>query len=100
VGAFPTDESPYGVRDLAGSMRSWACDIHGELNADAALEEREPAPGTPRENAGMRIVRGGAWFDSMQLCRSDSRFRDFATSRYTGFGLRLARPLFPRPTVA
>jgi len=42
VGTFPKDCSPYGVQDMAGSMRQW-CD------------------GWFDEARGLRAVRGGAW---------------------------------------
>lgn len=42
VGAYPQDESPYGVRDLAGSVSEWCFDRAGSQAED-------------------RIVRGGAW---------------------------------------
>ncbi len=42
IGAFETDCSPYGVRDMAGGVREWCDDWFDE----------------PR---GLRVVRGGAW---------------------------------------
>ncbi|MBI2901117.1 MAG: SUMF1/EgtB/PvdO family nonheme iron enzyme [Planctomycetes bacterium] len=35
VGAFPTDESPHGVRDMAGSLREWCDPKEGERQAYA-----------------------------------------------------------------
>jgi serine/threonine-protein kinase len=42
VGSFPADESPYGVRDMVGSIREWT---------QSWFDER----------AGTRAVRGGSW---------------------------------------
>jgi eukaryotic-like serine/threonine-protein kinase len=42
VGTFPKDASPYGVQDMAGSMRQWCADWFDE-------------------GRGLRAVRGGAW---------------------------------------
>ncbi|MBI3179178.1 MAG: SUMF1/EgtB/PvdO family nonheme iron enzyme, partial [Deltaproteobacteria bacterium] len=42
VGSYPEDESPYGVRDLAGGAREWC------------MDEVEGLP-------GWRVARGGSW---------------------------------------
>jgi len=73
IGAFKTDVSAYGVRDLAGSMRDWCGDV--EFDGDSTL----------------RAVRGGSWNYDPRFCRASCRlgrppWRIFA---YNGF--RLAR---------
>jgi serine/threonine-protein kinase len=93
VGSFATDESPYGIRDLAGGMRTWVADIHGELSREAARAEPEPEAGTARDASGLRIARGGAWAVVSQSCRSASRSRLFALNANAAIGLRLARRL-------
>ncbi len=42
VGAYPADESPYGIRDLAGGAREWCADSDADLK-------------------GWYSVRGGSW---------------------------------------
>lgn len=96
IGAFPTDESPYGVRDMAGGMRTWVADVVGELGADGAASEREPQPGEPLDHSRMRLSRNGAWNNLMGWCRSASRLRHVAVSRLTGLGMRMAKTLPPR----
>ncbi|MBK7583166.1 MAG: SUMF1/EgtB/PvdO family nonheme iron enzyme [Myxococcales bacterium] len=96
VGTFPTDESPYGVRDLAGGMRTWVGDLVGELTAERALLEPEPLPGQPFDQNQMRLSRNGAWNNLPNWCRSASRLRHVAGSRLTGLGMRVARTLSPR----
>jgi serine/threonine-protein kinase len=93
VGAFATDRSPYGVRDLAGGMRCWAADIHGELAAAHAAEIPEPPAGAPRDAGGMRVSRGGAWLNVPQWCRAASRNRNFALLRVPHVGIRLVKDL-------
>jgi eukaryotic-like serine/threonine-protein kinase len=90
VGAFPIDESPYGVRDLAGSTRCWMADIHSELDLTRAMIELEDAP---NEASRFRVVRGGSWLHSMPPSRSASRARFLRTTRYPHLGFRLVRPL-------
>ena len=96
IGSFPLDESPYGVRDLAGGMRGWTVDVHGELSPEAALAEPEPAPGTPRDQSGVRAVRGGGWLYTAPVCRAAARFTAYTSTRNSMFGIRLARDLAPR----
>jgi len=94
VGAFVVDESPYGVRDMAGGIRQWVGDIVNELPTEAALAEPEPAPGTSRDAAGMRVARGGGWNITTIFTRAASRHRHFAVIRnpYVGFRVLAALP--------
>ncbi len=68
VGTFPKDVSPYGVRDMAGSMRQWC--------ADWFDEER-----------GLRSVRGGAWNlgDAEARCGSRDGFHPQEVDVNLGF---------------
>jgi eukaryotic-like serine/threonine-protein kinase len=97
AGAFASDESPYGVRDLGGGMACWAADLHGELGADAAMAVPEPPPGSPLELGGERFIRGGSWTASAEECRSASRVRYFGAFRPSECGMRLARSLKAKP---
>jgi len=55
IGTFPTDESPYGVRDMAGGMREWVANVFGESSAEDL--GRSPSPSPARSAASRR----GAW---------------------------------------
>ena len=73
AGAFETDSSPFGVRDLAGSMREWCGDeTHG---GDATL----------------RPVRGGSWDSRARYCRGASRVGYNPWNVISNVGFRLAR---------
>ena len=70
VDAFEVDESPYGVRGMAGNVRDWCVD-GGEL----------------------RIVRGGAWnAPDPRLARAAYRTTRPAHTRQPRVGVRLVRP--------
>ena len=73
VGAFPTDISPYGVRDMAGGARDWCGD---------------PTYGG---DAKRRPVRGGSWLTHPRVCRTGSRFGGVPWSVNSYFGFRLVR---------
>ena len=75
VGAYETDCSPYGVRDLAGGMRDFCGD-----EAYGADRNRRP-------------VRGGSWYSLAGSCRTTHRGGREPWSVNTVHGFRLARPL-------
>lgn len=75
VGRFRTDESVYGVRDLAGVTRDWCGDLHyrpGDL---------------------MRPIRGGSWDSAAAYCRLTHRTGYLPRYVSTSFGFRLVQSL-------
>jgi eukaryotic-like serine/threonine-protein kinase len=92
VGAFSLDESPYGVRDMAGSVRCWMLDIFDELSEEASAEP-EPSIGSARDVTSARGVRGGAWSTAASQSRSASRHKRFTVMRTPFIGFRLVRVL-------
>ncbi len=92
VDRFPLDESPYGVRGLAGNSRTWCLD----LEKDGALTEEGRVRRTPRTmdpEAGNRVVRGGGWSVASWYCRAAYRYANKPSGRNSLIGLRLVRPL-------
>ena len=75
VGEFPVDESPYGVRDLAGNVMEWCQD-------------------RPREDRDWRIVRGGSWFGAASYCAStsDPSFEPTVPNDMVGFRVVMDLP--------
>jgi serine/threonine protein kinase/formylglycine-generating enzyme required for sulfatase activity len=71
VGAYPADESPYGVRDMAGGVREWC-----ETNTDPLM--------------GMHAIRGGSWAHFYTVSRCASRFHDSAYIASYVYGFRIA----------
>ncbi|MGH7298730.1 MAG: SUMF1/EgtB/PvdO family nonheme iron enzyme, partial [Polyangiaceae bacterium] len=97
VGTFATDESPYGVRDMAGGMREWMGDIFGERTGDELASEPEPDADTPRGESSFRRVRSGCWSADSKWARAASRGVGlFALTRGTGLGFRCAKTLARR----
>jgi formylglycine-generating enzyme required for sulfatase activity len=56
VGAFPLDESPYGVRDLAGGVADWTAS-----SADGSPLPTLDQQGTPAADERQALYRGGHW---------------------------------------
>jgi len=77
IGAYPADESPYGVRDLAGAMREWCFDLD-DLNLQ-------------------RHVRGGTWGGLEPVYfRSATRGYYLPNSASANLGFRPVRTPLPR----
>jgi serine/threonine-protein kinase len=79
VDAFPTDESPYGVRGLGGNTQDWCLNGVGE------------------KYPGWRILRGGAYPNVGIHSRSTSRKGGNGTNVIHSCGGRLAiLPVLPK----
>ena len=77
-GAFQTDVSIYGVRDMAGGVRDWCGD-------DTFGGEAERRP-----------VRGGSWFMNARYCRTAYRNGVPPQLAPDTVGCRLVRACEPR----
>jgi eukaryotic-like serine/threonine-protein kinase len=93
IGSFTTDESPYGVRDMAGGMREWVADIFSEKTAAELGAIPEPAAGAPRGTSGLRMTRSGGWVTDQAWTRSASRGALWALQRGMATTFRLAKSL-------
>jgi serine/threonine-protein kinase len=94
VDDYPMDESPYGVRGLAGNVRDWCIDAWagGGPTVDGGRLRIEPAP----DPSAPRSIRGGCWTAAPPFCRAASRFIGDVDARGAGLGLRLARSVGSR----
>ncbi len=93
IGTFPIDESPYGVRDMAGGMREWVGDVFGERSGDDLAKEAEPRGDTPRDGSSWRQTRSGSWNVDHKWARSASRGGTWPLIRGTALGFRVAKTL-------
>jgi serine/threonine-protein kinase len=92
IDAYPIDESPYGVRGLAGNVQDWCLDVwalDGPTIRDGVLAIERPANEDPRA----RAIRGGTWGARIELARSAGRFAFSPSAGFASVGLRLARSL-------
>jgi serine/threonine-protein kinase len=91
VSAFPVDESPYGVRGMAGNVRDWcghAWDkVGAEVDGDRVLPSVAPEPDQAR------VVRGGRWSGHARAARAASRSSAKPDARLANLGFRPVRPL-------
>lgn len=88
--ARPVDESPYGVRHLAGNVATWCADLWRE-GGGAAQGGRMLVPPPDPAGEGPRAARGGHWLGSTRASRLARRDRDNPEARLLTRGIRLVR---------
>jgi len=90
VDAFEADESPYGVRGMAGNVRDWCADPFAA--AGPAADGERWGPGPPPDEPTARVGRGGAWCVNPVGLRAAYRSWYSATFRAdNSLGFRLVR---------
>ena len=70
VNTFADDESPFGMRSVAGGVREWTS--------------------TPADILGRYLIRGGSWRSTPDQCRIDARATGRADLTHQAIGIRLA----------
>lgn len=92
VGANVDDIGPFGVRGLAGNVRTWCVNrwLPGGSTIAADRLVVEPAA---MDAPGLRAVRGAAWSSTSAGARAAARYADPPERRFSSIGLRLVRPL-------
>jgi serine/threonine-protein kinase len=99
VDEYPADESPYGIRGLAGNVHAWCLDAFKMGGLTVVNDIPVPPDVSKLEGVGAggvhRIVRGGSWRDAEEMCRAAFRDTPPTVYRDTTLGIRIARPLAP-----
>jgi formylglycine-generating enzyme required for sulfatase activity/serine/threonine protein kinase len=88
IASKPRDESPFGVRDMAGSVREWVADWY---DADYYQQGAARSPTGPPMGM-MRSARGGSWGNHVgRFMRVSEREGMSAATRSVHLGFRCAR---------
>jgi formylglycine-generating enzyme required for sulfatase activity len=91
VGAFPLDESPYGVRGMAGGVRDWCLDL-GAPQGPPTDGDRVVVPDVVDDDPELpRAYRGGDWYGLAVHARAAYRAWNKAKARNYSLGFRLCR---------
>jgi len=90
VDAHPRDESPHGVRGLAGNVRDYCLEVW-RADGPSVHDGRLVLDPASAADPDFRAVRGGAWSSPAALARSAARFGNRPTDRRENIGVRLAR---------
>ncbi len=87
IGAFPTDESPYGVRDLTGGVGDWTATM-ADGGPPLTLEDE----GNPEMDSRQVVYRGGC-YGTTALFAHAMRYTTRAFERLGWVGFRVALSL-------
>ncbi len=88
ISQYPADESPYGVRGLAGNTRDWCIDVWTRDGPTGRRLRVEPAR---PEDPEFRVVKGGAWSSPLGHSRAATRFGCRPDQWRVTTGVRLVR---------
>jgi serine/threonine-protein kinase len=91
VDAYPLDVSPYGVRGLAGNVRDWCANDYQRTGLPADVQVVPTRLGA--QDPAFRMLRGGSYFSTTDLCRVGGRFAAAPSLRNNGAGFRMVRSL-------
>ena len=95
VGAFQSNE--FGLHDLHGNVFEWVEDCWHENYKRAP---RNGQAWTQGGSCSLRVIRGGSWFNHAGFMRSTNRSRAKVDTRYTHYGMRVARTIDPKSLAA
>jgi len=95
VDSFPVDESPYGVRGMGGNVRDWCLDVYQQAGPMLAGDRVVIPPEFWAETGVLRVIRGGAWANSLRSVRAAFRSGGPSTDRFALLGFRLVKSLEP-----
>ncbi len=96
VDSFPEDESPYGVRGMAGNVEDWCADVY-ERGGPAVPGRRVATPSGSADGMSQRSWRGGAWYGYARNARCASHSGTEPNHRIGALGFRLVRSAGQRP---
>ena len=73
-----------GLYDMSGNVLEWCYDWKGNYSSSSQTNPKGPSTGS------YRVLRGGCWSFSAQICRVTIRYINSPDSRINNIGLRLA----------
>lgn len=94
IDSYPQDESPYGVRGMAGGTTDVCADAFSP--SGPTIQGDRVLPGRGVGTGDFCVLRGGNWISPLKAQRVCSRYRVDPTIRQAQSGIRLVRS-FPAP---
>jgi formylglycine-generating enzyme required for sulfatase activity len=75
-----------GIYDMSGNVWEWCEDWHGDYSSSAQTNPKGP------QNGSYRVLRGGSWYISAEICRVSFRGDVSPDDRGFNLGFRLVLP--------
>jgi len=75
----------WGLYDMLGNLQEWCADAF-----DERFYARSPKQDPCNTVGDARVLRGGSWFEDVEISRAPGRFGDEPTIRYANAGFRPA----------
>jgi len=95
VDSYPVDESPCGVRGMAGGMRDWCADLYDRDRPTLVDSSVGPPDVGDVTDRARRPLRGGACYYIARVIRVAYRYGDVPWNRFAFSGFRVCRGLAP-----
>ncbi len=92
VSDYASDESPFGVRGLAGNVRDWCINVWRLEGPTTHNRRLQIDPASP-EDPDFRAIRGGTWGSALVNGRAAARFGGRPERWTLAVGIRVARSL-------
>jgi uncharacterized protein (TIGR02996 family) len=77
------EPNAWGLLDIHGNVREWCLDVERDYSGIDLVDPVVEA------DSGNRILRGGSWYNSPEMCRSAFRFAVEPSSSSYGYGCRV-----------
>lgn len=85
---FPTDESVYGVRGMAGGQHDWCLGRFDVAPPAGGARVPLPVDDDPGDPQILRVLRGGSWVSDRRYCRLYARVRTAQSIPFALVGVR------------
>ena len=89
---YPNGATKHLVLDMIGNVWEWCLNTYNDPEAPEPLRIDKQDTSIDKMDT-MRVLRGGSFSFNPKLLRVSYRYREFADSRHSDFGFRLAQDI-------
>jgi len=85
----------WGLYQVHGNVAEWVGDCRNDSYTQKDNKLKETGGAWITGDCGLRVIRGGSWYNTPEVLRSAFRNWGYPENPYDGIGFRLARTLTP-----